>query len=146
MPAVRIKFVMMSRPTSEYRGIINGRATPGFSIFMWLPFWPARACNRAVHTRRLIYPTVGDLGGTCSSRLFLKSKRNGHGKTKSPGRNQFWLAFHAYEPEFAQSQIQCAALKAKWRSIKVQVVDAPEEPGKLSVRTRYGYYADKEKK
>jgi VWFA-related protein len=34
----------------------------------------------------------------------------------------------------------------KWRSIKVQLLNAPEDQGKLNVWTRSGYYADKEKK
>jgi Ca-activated chloride channel homolog len=34
----------------------------------------------------------------------------------------------------------------KWRAIKVKLVDAPDNLGKLSVWTRSGYYADKEKK
>jgi Ca-activated chloride channel homolog len=38
------------------------------------------------------------------------------------------------------------AKDGKWRGIKVRLVDAPEDSGKLSVRTRSGYYADKEKK
>jgi len=34
----------------------------------------------------------------------------------------------------------------KWRRIRVNVVDAPETAGKLSVWTKAGYYVDKEKK
>ena len=34
----------------------------------------------------------------------------------------------------------------KWRGIKVHLLNAPEDQGKLSVWTRSGYYADKEKK
>jgi len=34
----------------------------------------------------------------------------------------------------------------KWRRIRVNVVDAPETSGKLSVWTKAGYYVDKEKK
>jgi hypothetical protein len=34
----------------------------------------------------------------------------------------------------------------KWRRIRVSVVDAPENAGKLSVWTKAGYYVDKEKK
>ena len=34
----------------------------------------------------------------------------------------------------------------KWRGIKVEAVNAPEEHGKLTLWTRSGYYADKEKK
>ena len=34
IPAVRIKLLMMSSPTSSYLGMINGLAEPGFSSFM----------------------------------------------------------------------------------------------------------------
>jgi VWFA-related protein len=34
----------------------------------------------------------------------------------------------------------------KWRRIQVEVVEAPANAGKLSVRTRSGYYAEKEKR
>ena len=33
----------------------------------------------------------------------------------------------------------------KWRGIKVEIVDAPQQTGKLKVWTRSGYYAEKEK-
>ena len=38
------------------------------------------------------------------------------------------------------------AKDGKWRRIKVNVNNAPEEAGKLSVWTRSGYYAEKQKK
>jgi hypothetical protein len=34
----------------------------------------------------------------------------------------------------------------KWRGIKVQLVNPPEDQGKLNVWTRSGYYSDKEQK
>ena len=38
------------------------------------------------------------------------------------------------------------AKDGKWRSIKVRLVNPPDDSGKLSVWARSGYYADKEKK
>jgi len=49
---------------------------------------------------------------------------------------QYLIGYHTTNPE----------KDGKWRRIKVEVVDPPAEAGKLTVWTRSGYYADKEKK
>jgi VWFA-related protein len=49
---------------------------------------------------------------------------------------QYLIGYHATNPE----------KDGKWRRINVEVVDPPAELGKLTVWSRSGYYADKEKK
>jgi len=49
---------------------------------------------------------------------------------------QYLIGYHTTNPE----------KDGKWRRIKVEVVDPPAELGKLTVWSRSGYYADKEKK
>lgn len=71
----------MSRPTSAYFETINGRATPGFSSFMWLPFWPAG--SRSVQTRKLSCAKEAGLGVTSA---FSKPKGTGTGKRNEPLR------------------------------------------------------------
>lgn len=49
---------------------------------------------------------------------------------------QYFIGYRTTNPE----------KDGKWRGIKVQLVNAPEALGKLSVWTRSGYYMDKDKK
>jgi Ca-activated chloride channel family protein len=49
---------------------------------------------------------------------------------------QYFIAYRTSNPQ----------KDGKWRSIKVQLVEPPAEMGKLSLVTRSGYYAEKDKK
>jgi Ca-activated chloride channel family protein len=49
---------------------------------------------------------------------------------------QYLIGYHTTNPE----------KDGKWRGIKVELQNAPEDQGKLSVWSRTGYYAEKEKK
>ena len=49
---------------------------------------------------------------------------------------QYFIGYHTTNPE----------KDGKWRRIKVEVANPPEDLGKLSVWTRSGYYIEKEKK
>jgi Ca-activated chloride channel family protein len=49
---------------------------------------------------------------------------------------QYFIGYRTTNPE----------KDGKWRRIKVEVANAPEDLGKLTVWTRFGYYADKEEK